>query len=61
MVDLHCHILPGLDDGAETLEDSLAMAEDAIRLVIKDCIAHGEPVPTPQIPRVQEITVTLAP
>jgi protein-tyrosine phosphatase len=30
MVDLHCHILPGLDDGPKTLEDSLAMAEDAI-------------------------------
>jgi len=30
MVDLHCHILAGLDDGAQTLEDSLAMAEDAI-------------------------------
>ena len=30
MVDLHCHILPGLDDGAKTIEDALAMAEDAI-------------------------------
>jgi protein-tyrosine phosphatase len=30
MVDLHCHILAGLDDGAKTIEDSLAMAEDAI-------------------------------
>jgi protein-tyrosine phosphatase len=30
MVDVHCHILPGLDDGARSLEDSLAMAEDAI-------------------------------
>ena len=30
MVDLHCHILPGLDDGAATMEDSLAMAESAI-------------------------------
>jgi protein-tyrosine phosphatase len=30
MVDLHCHILPGLDDGAKTLDDALAMAEDAI-------------------------------
>lgn len=30
MVDLHSHLLPGLDDGAKTLEDSLAMAEDAI-------------------------------
>jgi protein-tyrosine phosphatase len=30
MVDLHCHILPGLDDGAATLEESVAMAESAI-------------------------------
>jgi protein-tyrosine phosphatase len=30
MIDLHCHILPGLDDGAKTIDDSLAMAEDAI-------------------------------
>lgn len=30
MLDLHCHILPGIDDGAKTLEDSLAMAEKAI-------------------------------
>jgi protein-tyrosine phosphatase len=30
MVDLHCHILPGLDDGPATIEESLAMAESAI-------------------------------
>lgn len=30
MIDLHCHILPGIDDGAETIEDSVAMAEKAI-------------------------------
>ena len=24
--DVHCHILPGLDDGAQTLEDSVALA-----------------------------------
>jgi protein-tyrosine phosphatase len=30
MVDVHCHILFGLDDGPRTLQDSLAMAEDAI-------------------------------
>ncbi len=29
MIDLHCHILPGLDDGAVDLEDSLAMARQA--------------------------------
>ena len=30
MVDLHCHILPGLDDGAANMEESIAMAESAI-------------------------------
>lgn len=31
MIDLHCHILPGLDDGAQTLEDSLEIARVATR------------------------------
>lgn len=30
MIDLHCHILPGIDDGAKTMEDSLAMAREAV-------------------------------
>jgi protein-tyrosine phosphatase len=30
MVDLHCHILPGLDDGPDNMEESMAMAESAI-------------------------------
>src|SRR5213594_3530867 len=30
MVDLHCHILPGLDDGPATIEESILMAESAI-------------------------------
>lgn len=25
MVDLHCHILPGIDDGAQTVEDSIQL------------------------------------
>jgi protein-tyrosine phosphatase len=29
LIDLHCHILPGLDDGARDLDDSLAMARQA--------------------------------
>ena len=31
MIDLHCHILPGVDDGPQSLEESLAMAHGAIR------------------------------
>lgn len=27
MIDLHCHILPGIDDGAENIDASIAMAE----------------------------------
>jgi protein-tyrosine phosphatase len=30
MVDLHCHILPGIDDGPATMEESIAMAESAV-------------------------------
>lgn len=30
MVDLHCHILPGLDDGPSSMDESLAMAEMAV-------------------------------
>ncbi|HWJ50127.1 MAG TPA: CpsB/CapC family capsule biosynthesis tyrosine phosphatase [Solirubrobacteraceae bacterium] len=29
MIDLHCHILPGLDDGALDMSDSVAMARQA--------------------------------
>jgi antitoxin HicB len=40
--------------------DALAMAEDAIRLVIADCAARGEPMPSGEPPRIREITVILA-
>jgi len=30
MIDLHCHILPGLDDGPATMADALAMATVAV-------------------------------
>ncbi|MGA3295349.1 MAG: CpsB/CapC family capsule biosynthesis tyrosine phosphatase [Candidatus Acidiferrales bacterium] len=36
MVDIHCHILPGLDDGAESFEVACAMAE----MAIEDGITH---------------------
>lgn len=30
MIDLHCHVLPALDDGALNLDDSVAMARQAV-------------------------------
>lgn len=55
MVDLHCHILPGLDDGARTIEDSLAMAEDAIQDGITHLVGtpHASPAHVFDFPKVQ--------
>ena len=39
MIDLHCHILPGVDDGAETMEDALAMARMAAESGVTHLIA----------------------
>lgn len=39
MIDIHCHILPGVDDGAKTEEDSLAMARAAVAQGIDTIIA----------------------
>ena len=45
MIDLHSHILPGIDDGAETLDVSLAMARawvaDGVSVVA--CTPHITP------------------
>ena len=30
MIDLHCHLLPGLDDGPKTIEESMALARAAV-------------------------------
>lgn len=42
MIDVHCHILPAVDDGPKTLEESLAMArmaaEDGTQAII--CTPH---------------------
>ncbi|SEO25075.1 protein-tyrosine phosphatase [Amphibacillus marinus] len=39
MIDIHCHILPGLDDGAKHMEESLSMARAAINEGIHTIIA----------------------
>lgn len=36
MIDLHCHVLPGIDDGDKDLEDSLSIA----RMAVAEGITH---------------------
>lgn len=39
MIDLHCHILPNLDDGAQSMEESVAMAKAACKEGIHTIVA----------------------
>ena len=45
MIDLHCHLLPGIDDGPKTLETTLEMARIAVADGIKTifCTPHIYP------------------
>lgn len=39
MIDLHCHILPGVDDGADSLDEALNMARIAVADGIQRLVA----------------------
>jgi len=43
MIDIHCHLLPGIDDGPDTMEASIELA----RLAVRNGITHS--VVTPHI------------
>jgi len=66
MIDLHCHILPGLDDGAADVEDSVAMAlqarADGIETVCATPhVRHDHAVEIAALPgRVAELEAELA-
>lgn len=47
MIDLHCHLLPGIDDGAEDLETAPAMARIAVAdgITLTACTPHIYPGP----------------
>ena len=43
MIDLHCHLLPGIDDGPQTLEESIELC----RIAVADGVTHA--IVTPHI------------
>lgn len=56
MVDIHCHILPDIDDGATGMDEALEMASMALRSGVTDIIAtphfRGEPEGLAQLERI---------
>ncbi|MDY0262752.1 CpsB/CapC family capsule biosynthesis tyrosine phosphatase [Syntrophotalea acetylenica] len=52
MIDLHCHILPSMDDGASSMEESLAMARIAVADGTRTIVATPHvknDIPSPQL------------
>jgi len=39
MIDIHTHILPGVDDGSQSIDDSIVMAEIAVECGVTDLVA----------------------
>jgi protein-tyrosine phosphatase len=62
-VDLHCHLLPGVDDGPQLLEESLEYARAAVAAGTGTIVAtpHVEQVDVRSLPdRVHEVRAALA-
>src|SRR5262245_62037679 len=61
MIDIHCHILPKLDDGPESLDESLRMAryfvEDGVSCVVATphCHRYIHLLRSDIVPRVAEL------
>jgi protein-tyrosine phosphatase len=63
VIDLHCHLLPGVDDGPATMEESLEYALTASRAGTRCIVAtpHVEHVDVTELPdRVAELREALA-
>jgi protein-tyrosine phosphatase len=66
MLDLHCHILPGVDDGPASLEESLALARFAVRdgithvVATPHCHRHCRLLRTDILPHVARLSDALA-
>jgi len=52
--------LPEIVSYGNDEQEALEMAKDAIRLVLEDRAARGEPIPNGEAARIREVTVRLA-
>jgi protein-tyrosine phosphatase len=62
VIDLHCHLLPGVDDGPETMEESLDYALMASRAGTDRIVAtpHVEHVDLAELPsRVHDLRTAI--
>jgi protein-tyrosine phosphatase len=59
MIDLHCHILPGLDDGPSTLDESLAMARRAVEDGIYAIVATPHTLNGEYVNRIGQVSENL--
>ncbi len=60
MIDLHCHILPGVDDGPESQDESLSMARKAVEDGIYTIVATPHTLNGIYINPVKEVTSRVA-
>ncbi|RDV84794.1 tyrosine-protein phosphatase [Ammonifex thiophilus] len=60
MIDIHTHILPGLDDGAEDLEEALSMARLALADGVTALVATPHVIRGSFFPSRQEILETVS-
>lgn len=60
MIDLHCHILPNLDDGPSTLDESLAMARRAVEDGIHTIVATPHTLNGLYVNRVEDVSEHLS-
>lgn len=66
MLDLHCHILPGVDDGAASLDESIEMARFCVRdgithvVATPHCHQHTRTLRADVLPRVARLNAELS-